>query len=188
MPCAPCCCAVGGEGKTSLASLLAASLARAWRKTLLLDADLRKPEAHQLFHTELEPGLSEVLRGEAEPADVIQPTDLSRLWMISAGHWNAHAVQALAQDGAGRLFDPLKEQFDFIVIDACPILPVADALLLCTHVDAVLLAVRSGVSRLPVVQAARQRLAALEAPLRGAVLMGRDNDLDRKAGAYESEA
>jgi capsular exopolysaccharide synthesis family protein len=180
--------AVGGEGKTSLASLLAASLARAWRKTLLLDADLRKPEAHQLFHTELEPGLSEVLRGEAEPADVIQPTDLSRLWMISAGHWNAHAVQALAQDGAGRLFDPLKEQFDFIVIDACPILPVADALLLCTHVDAVLLAVRSGVSRLPVVQAARQRLAALEAPLRGAVLMGRDNDLDRKAGAYESEA
>lgn len=180
--------AVGGEGKTSLAALLAASLARAWRKTLLIDADLRKPEAHQLLQTELEPGLSEVLRGEAELGDVIQPTELSRLWMISAGHWDAHALQALAQDGAGRLFDPLKEQYEFIVIDACPILPVADALLLSTHVDAVLLAVRSGVSRLPVVQAARQRLAALDAPLRGAVLMGPDSDLDGKAFVYPEAA
>ena len=137
-----------------------------------------------MFRTPLEPGLSEVLRGEAEPADVIQPTELSRLWMIPAGHWDTHAIQALAQDGVGRLFDFLKEQYDFIVIDACPILLVADALLLGRHVDAVLLAVRSGVSRLPVVQAAQQRLSALEAPLRGAVLMGRDRDVDGKAGVY----
>jgi succinoglycan biosynthesis transport protein ExoP len=180
--------AVPGEGKTTLASLLAASLARAWRKTLLLDADLRKPEAHQVFQTAMEPGLSEVLRDEAESVDVIQPTELSRLWMIPAGHWDAHAIQALAHDGAGRLFDPLKEQFDFIVIDACPILPVADALLLCAHADAVLLAVRSGVSRLPVVQAAQQRLATLGAPLRGVVLMGRDSDLDAKSAVYAKTA
>lgn len=176
--------AVGGEGKSALAALLAASLTRAWRKTLLLDADLRKPEAHELFQTQLDPGLSEVLRGEAEAADVIQPTDLSRLWMIPAGHWDAHAIQALAQDGVGRLFDSLKEQFDFIVIDACSILPVADALLLSRHADAVLLAVRSGVSCLPIVQAAQQRLTALDAPLRGAVLLGSDSDVDGKVGVY----
>lgn len=176
--------AVGGEGKTALAALLAASLTRAWRKTLLLDADLRKPEMHQLFQTPLEPGLSEVLRGEAEVADVIQPTELSRLWMIPAGHWDAHAIQALAQDGVGRLFDSLKEQYDFIILDACPILPVADALLLSRHVDAVLLAVRSGVSRLPVVQAAQQRLTALDAPLRGVVLLGPDSEVDGKVGVY----
>lgn len=172
--------AVGGEGKTRLAALLAASLTRAWRKTLLLDADLRKPEAHQLFETPLEPGLSELLRGEAEAADVIQPTDLSRLWLVPAGHWDAHAIQGLAQDGVGRIFDALKEQYDFIVIDACPVLPVADALLFSKLADAVLLTVRSGVSRLPIVQAAQQRLLAVEAPLRGAVLMGPDNDVDGK--------
>ena len=58
--------AIGREGKTALAVRLAASLARAWRKTLFIDADLRKPEAHTLFDTPLEPGLSEVLRGEAK--------------------------------------------------------------------------------------------------------------------------
>lgn len=176
--------AIGGEGKTTLAALLAASLARAWRKTLLIDADLRTPAAHQLFQTQPEPGLSEVLRGEAEPTEVVQPTELSRLWMISAGHWDTHAIQALAQDGVGGIFDALKEQFDFLVIDACPILPVADALLLSKHVDAVLLAVRSGVSRLPVVQAAQQRLIALDAPLRGAILMGPDRDVSGQAASY----
>jgi len=169
--------AIGREGKTALAVRLAASLARAWRKTLFIDADLRKPEAHTLFDMPLEPGLSEVLRGEADVSEIIQPTELSRLWMIPAGHWDAHAIQALAQDGAGGLFTRLKEQFDFIVIDACPVLPVADALLLCTHVNSVLLAVRSGVSHLPIVHAAQQRLATVEAPLRGVVLMGPDADL-----------
>ncbi len=169
--------AVGREGKTALAVRLAASLARAWRKTLFIDADLRKPEAHTLFDTPLEPGLSEVLRGEAEVSEVIQPTELSRLWMIPAGHWDAHANQALAQEGAGGLFTRLKESFDFIVIDAGPVLPVADALLLCTHVNTVLLTVRSGVSHLPTVEAAQRRLATVDAPLRGVVLMGPDADL-----------
>jgi capsular exopolysaccharide synthesis family protein len=173
--------AIAGEGKTSLAALLASSLARAWRKTLLVDADLRKPDAHKLFETQLEPGLSELLRGEAEIGDVIQTTELSRLWMISAGHCDAHATQALAQEGVGQLFASLKQQFDFVILDAGPILPVADALLLSMHVDSVLLAVRSGVSRLPVVQAAKQRLHAVNTSLRGAVLMGPDSDFHGKA-------
>lgn len=104
----------------------------------------------------------------------------------TTGHSDAHAIQVLAQDGIARLFDSLKEQFDFIVLNACPILPVADALLLCPHVDTVLMAVRSGVSRLPIVQAAQQRLATLSAPLRGAVLIGPDDDLAGKEVAYPS--
>jgi succinoglycan biosynthesis transport protein ExoP len=134
----------------------------------------------------LEPGWSEVLHGESEIADVVQPTEWSRLWMIPAGHSDAHAIQALAQDGIARLFNALKEQFDFIVLDACPILPVADALLLCPHVDTILLTVRSGVSRLPIVQAAQQRLATLGAPLHGAVLIGPDDDLTGKEVVYPS--
>ena len=61
---------------------------------------------------------------------------------------------------------------------ACPVLPVADVLLLSEHVDVVLLAVRSGLSRLPFVHAARQRLATLDVPVRGTVLIGSDGDLD----------
>jgi capsular exopolysaccharide synthesis family protein len=164
--------AVEGEGKTSLAGQLAVSLSRAWRKTLLVDGDLRKPAAHQLFELPGEPGLSEVLRGDLELSDAIRPTAVSRLSLIPAGQYDAHALQALAQEGVGKLFARLKDEFDFIVVDSCPVLPVTDTLMLGQHVDVVLLSVLGGVSRLPTVYAARQRLAALDIPVLGAVVAG----------------
>ncbi|HKB39609.1 MAG TPA: AAA family ATPase [Gemmataceae bacterium] len=164
--------AVGGEGKTSLARQLAASLARAWRKTLLIDADLRKPAAHQLFDLPPDPGFSEVLRGDLEPSATIKPTAVGRLWLMPAGQWDPHAQQALAQDGVGNLFEHLKDEYDAIIVDSCPVLPVADTLLLGQHVDTVLLSVLKGTSRLPTVYAARQRLAALNIPVLGAVFAG----------------
>src|SRR5262249_19684136 len=90
--------AVEGEGKTSLACQLAASLARAKRRTLLIDGDLRNPAAHRLIGLPLEPGLSEVLRGEALPADVIRRTKARGLSLLSGGRCDAEALQALAQD------------------------------------------------------------------------------------------
>ena len=169
--------AVPGEGKTSLASQLAASLARAWRKTLLIDGDLRKPAAHRLFDLPVEPGLSEVLRGELELSDVIRPTTVGRLSMIPAGQWDAHALQALAQEGVGSLFEQLREEYEFIIVDSCPVLPVSDTLMLGQHVDTVLFSVLSGSSRLPNLYAAWQRLAALEIPVLGAVVAGGGNAL-----------
>lgn len=164
--------AVGGEGKTSLASQLAASLARAWRKTLLIDGDLRNPATHQLFGLPQEPGFSEVLRGEIKAADSIKPTPQSRLWLLPAGHWDQHAVQALAQDNLRTLFEQLKQQYDFIVVDSCPILPVADTLQLAQHTDGVLFSVLRDVSRIPTVQAAHQKLMALGVRTLGAVVLG----------------
>jgi capsular exopolysaccharide synthesis family protein len=163
--------ATGGEGKTSLASHLAASLARAWRKTLLIDGDLRNPAAHKVFDLPPGPGFSEVLRGEAD-LDVIKPTALSRLWLMPAGQWDTHAVQALAQEGVRTMFDQLKEEYDFIIVDSSPVLPVADALLLGQHVDGVVFSILRDVSRLPAVQAARERLTTLGIPTLGAVVIG----------------
>jgi capsular exopolysaccharide synthesis family protein len=173
--------ASSGEGKTSVASQLAASLARAWRKTLLIDGDLRNPAAHKLFEVPLEPGLSEVLRAEVNPTDAVRPTPLSRLWLMPAGSWDSHAVQALAQDRVGGLFGPLKEQYEFIIVDSCPVLPVADSLLLAQHVDGVIFSVLRDVSRLPAVHAAHQRLGALNVRNLGAVVIGGD---DAAATAY----
>jgi capsular exopolysaccharide synthesis family protein len=176
--------ALGGEGKTSLAGQLAVSLARAWRKTLLIDGDVRKPAAHQLFNLPVEPGLCEVLRGEMEPADVVKATSISRLWLMPSGHWDSHAVQALAQEGSSALFDQLKEQYDFILVDSSPVLPVADALVLGQHVEAVVLAVRCGASRLPAVYAAHHRLGTLGIPVLGAVVIGADKGLGSLEFSY----
>jgi capsular exopolysaccharide synthesis family protein len=168
--------ASGGEGKTSLSSQLAASLARAWRKTLLVDGDLRNPAAHKLFRLPLEPGFSELLRGEAGLGDVVKPTPLSRLWLLPAGHLDPHAIQALAQEDVRAIFEQMKEQYDFIIVDSCPVLPVADSLLLGQHVDAVIFAVLRDVSRLPSIQAAQQKLQGLGVRMLGAVVIGTDGD------------
>jgi succinoglycan biosynthesis transport protein ExoP len=179
--------ALGGEGKTSLASHLATSLARSWRKTLLLDGDLRNPGAHHQFDAPLEPGLSEVLRGEAELDHVIRPTAVGRLWLIPAGQCDTHAIQALAQKEVHGIFERLKDQFDFIVVDSSPVLPVADALSLSQNVDGVIFSILRDVSRMPAVHEAHQRLARLGVPILGTVVIGAASDTMSRSYQYPLE-
>jgi capsular exopolysaccharide synthesis family protein len=164
--------ASGGEGKTSLASHLAASLARSRRRTLLIDADLRNPATHRHFNLSLALGLAEGLRGEAPMTSLVRPTPVANLSLLSAGLCDRRAVDVLAQDNLGDVFDQLKEEYDFVVVDVCPVLPVADALLVGQHADAVVFSVLRNVSRLPAVYAAQQRLTSLDIRLLGAVVVG----------------
>ncbi len=164
--------AVASEGKTSLASHLATSLARAGRRTLLVDCDLRKPDVHRLFDLVEGPGLSELLRGEADFDGAIQPSPVTDLWVLTAGHPDGRAIQALAYDSAGLLFGRLAEQFDFVIIDTAPVLLVADALLIGQYVDGAICSVMRDVSRVPKVQAANQRLKSVGIRVLGAVMTG----------------
>ncbi len=176
--------AAGGEGKTTLAGHLAASLARAWRKTLLIDGDLRKPAQHIHFEQPLEPGFSEALRGEIEIDDAVKPTPISRLWLMPAGQVDGHALEALAQEGVDGFFDRLKQQYDFIVLDTSPVLPVPDALVLGKQADVVLLSVMKDVSRLPNVYGAQQRLEALDIHVLGAVVLGEKTETYGRPVSY----
>ena len=169
--------AVAGEGKTSLASHLAVSLARAGRRTLLLDSDLRNPTLHHLFERSRGPGLSELLRGEVDLAGATRDTPIPNLSLISAGQADTAALQALAFELVPQIFQHLRSQYDFIVVDSCPVLPVADALLVGQYVDAVIFALLRQVSRLPRVYAAYQRLAVLDIRMLGAVVNGTEDDL-----------
>src|SRR5439155_14088017 len=100
--------AVSGEGKTSLSCHLACSLARAGRKTLLLDCDMRNPAAHRLFELPAEPGLCEVLRGEIPLAEVIRATPATNLWLIPAGQFDEQALQTFTLSQSG--FSPILDQ------------------------------------------------------------------------------
>ncbi len=166
------CSAVGGEGKTSLASHLSASLARAGRKTLLIDGDIRKPSLHKLFEAAHAPGISEYLRGEADLGSILQQTSVNGLHLIAAGQGDSIAVQALARDPIRNLLKSVREEFDFVLVDTSPVLPVADALLIAQHVDGVLFSILRDVSRFPKVYAAYQRLASLGTRILGAVVNG----------------
>jgi capsular exopolysaccharide synthesis family protein len=164
--------AVSGEGKTSSASHLAASLTRAGRKTVLVDCDLRNPSAHRLFELSRGPGFSELLRGESSLAEVTRPTNVDGLFLITAGQGDLEAIQALSQDRLGPIFQALREQFDFIVIDSSPILPVPDALLVAQYVDGVIFSILREVSRVPKILAAFHRLSFLQVRVLGAVVNG----------------
>jgi capsular exopolysaccharide synthesis family protein len=161
-----------GEGKTTLAAYLASSLARAGRRTLLLDCDLRRPACHQLFELPLQPGFSEVLLEEVDVDDAIRPTTVDDLWVIPAGQWDRAVVQALAREGVHKIFDQLREEFDFVVVDSHPVLAVTDALLIGQHTDAVVFSLLRDVSQLPQVYGAGQQLTALGIRVLGAVING----------------
>lgn len=167
--------AVGHEGKTTLATHLATSLARAGKRTLLIDGDLVHPTGHLAFNEGLEPGLSELLRGQYNVPDVVRPTGQEGLWMITAGQADSVVVQNLARDAMQPLLERLRAEYDVILIDSSPVLPLAHALLIGKHVDAAVLSVRRDVSRVMPVYAAHQRLATLGIPVLGAVFMEQNN-------------
>jgi len=166
--------AMPGEGKTSLASHLAVSMARSGRKTLLVDCDLRNPTAHRLFNLSRMPGVCELLRGDCDLAGALRPTPVADLWMIAAGQCDLFALQRLAHPGVGELFEQLKQAFDFIIVDSAPVLPVADSLLVGKHADRVIFSILREVSRMPKVYAAYHRLELLGINVLGAVVSGTD--------------
>jgi capsular exopolysaccharide synthesis family protein len=164
-----------GEGKSSLASHLAISLARTGRRTALADFDLRNPAAHRLFDLPAGPGVCELLLGEIDIASAARAV-ASDLDVIPAGRCTGEAVRALGRDALPALINLLKDEYDFVLIDSAPVIPVADSLLISQHADAVLLSVCREVSRLPAIRAGYARLAALGARVLGVVLTGVADD------------
>lgn len=160
------------EGKSTLAAYLAKSLARAGRKTILIDCDLRRPALHKLFDLPLVPGLNEVLQGRLELHQAIQGSILSDLDILSAGRYARSAIEALAKSGLKQLFDQLRGRYDYIVADSTPILPIPDALLIGKNADAVLLSVRPRISQAPLVKIAFDRLTDLHIRILGVVVNG----------------
>ena len=160
-----------GEGKSSLSSHLAISLARTGRRTLLADFDLRSPSSHRLFNIPLGPGIAELLREEMTLEEVVVPV-MSNLDVIPAGSSDSQAIRILGQDILPRLMTQLRAGYDFVIVDTAPVLPVADSLVISQHVDAVVISVYREVSRLPAVYAGYSRLERLGVRVLGVVVTG----------------
>ncbi|MBI1832743.1 MAG: polysaccharide biosynthesis tyrosine autokinase [Planctomycetes bacterium] len=162
-----------GEGKTTLAANLAMSLARAGRKTLLIDCDLRCPSVHQLFEQPLQPGFSEVMLHEVDLPDAVRATTIDpNLFVLPAGLWDRNVVQELAKTGITSIFEKLRDEFDFIIVDSHPVLGTTDSLVIGQYVDAVLLSLMRDVSQMHNVHAASQQMTTLGIRVFGAVVNG----------------
>jgi capsular exopolysaccharide synthesis family protein len=166
-----------GEGKTTLAAHLATSLAGAGCRTVLVDFDLRRPALHRVLGLSLQPGMAELLRDGTQFEAAIQATEIPNLMFIAAGRTNGFGLAGLAKADFKVLFDQLRAEFEFVVVDGSPILPVVDTRLIAQHVDAVVLSVLRDVSCTPQVRAACQLLEVFNVPILGVVVTGSRGDV-----------
>ncbi|MBA3315021.1 MAG: AAA family ATPase [Planctomycetota bacterium] len=167
--------AMPSEGKTTLSLHLATSLARSGRRVILVDADLRRPSLSQVYGAE-GPGVCEVIRGESTIDEVIVSGNIEGLSILPAGEFDEEVLERVALNGFGPALTELREQWDFVIIDSSPVLPICDGLLFATHVDGVIFAIRRDVSRRSLVAAALDRFRSVGKPVLGAVAIGLHDD------------
>jgi succinoglycan biosynthesis transport protein ExoP len=136
--------ALPAEGKSTTAMLLAASSATSGKRTVLLDCDLRQQSSSERFGTKGRPGLSELLTGTARLVDVLNMDPATKICVIPAGSMVPNAADLLIGECMRDLIAELREKFDYIVLDASPLLPVIDALPLTTIADKILMIVEWG--------------------------------------------
>jgi capsular exopolysaccharide synthesis family protein len=164
--------AVSGEGKTVTAVNLALTGARANpdRRILLMDADLRRGQVAELLGFRARPGLSELLQGEAELRAVVRRFKANRLAVIPAGQGPEEPTQLLAGRRMKELLRGVREGFDEVYLDLPPTLPFADAAILGSLSDAVVLVVRANATPGKHIQQALDHL--LGSSVLGCVLNG----------------
>jgi capsular exopolysaccharide synthesis family protein len=166
-----------GEGKTTLAAHLAASLALAGRRTLLIDCDLRRPSLHRIYDVELVPGFGDVLIAPETLDAAVQPTNLAGLSLLAAGSRTGTAIELLQTDRVAGLFKALREEFEFVVVDTSPILPVVDTRIIGRHADGIILSLLRDVTEVSKVVNACQIMSAFGIPVLGAVMIGAGGEL-----------
>lgn len=133
---------VAAEGKSTISFQLAASLAQAGKRVLLLDADLRKSNlVNRLKVRTMVEGLSHYLSGMANVNDLLYETDLQNMYIMFAGAYVPNAAELLGSAGFGKLIVALKDVFDYVIVDCAPLGQVIDCAVIAPTVDGVLLVV-----------------------------------------------
>lgn len=169
-----------GEGKSTTAKSLARNFALLGKRVLLVDADLRNPSLHRVFDLDNSMGLSNCLSGAAKPGQCIHRVDQAGISVMLSGPLPPNPAELLAGPRMISLLTQAQERFDQIIIDAPPVLGLADAPILGNIAKGTLLVVESGRSRVGAVQASVKRLMAARTRLLGAVL----TKFDAKAVGY----
>ena len=136
--------AVPLEGKTTTATNLAVVLAQLGKSVLLVDADLHRSRLHEIFHVSNAEGLVSILAGRVDARHAIQKTAIPGLSLLPAGPPSPNPSGLLASDTMRRFLDGAVERFDYVILDAPPVLAVADAIVLGYLSNGVILAVRGG--------------------------------------------
>ena len=172
------------EGKSTTAANLAVAFAQSGLRTLLVDADLRRPTVHRTFELDNTKGLSNLLSIRSMSlGDVLQPSDVRNLDIITSGPISPNPSELLASGRMNKVLHILKKEYDFIIFDVPPVGSVTDAQLLASQVDGALLVVREEQTEKAALNHAVQLMDQVDAKILGAVYMGTLKD--RSYGYYQ---
>ncbi|MDN5895688.1 MAG: polysaccharide biosynthesis tyrosine autokinase [Nocardioides sp.] len=171
-----------GEGKTNTSTNLAIALAQAGQRVLLVDGDLRRPRVAGLLGLEAGVGVTTVLVGKTTLGEAIQSHQATGLSFLAGGPIPPNPTEVLQASATRDLIDQLRGMYDVVIIDAPPLLPVADAAILAHAADGALMVIRHGKTTHEALHTAADRLDSVGAKLYGVVV----NMVPRRdAGGYQ---
>ena len=170
--------AVPNEGKSTVSSNLATTLALGGARTLLVDCDLRRGNAHQIFGVSNETGFSEVLTKGVPWREAVRKTSIENLSVMPCGKPLSRPSKELLGSIADEVLKQTRQEYDFVVFDSCPVLAADDTTTFAPKVDAVLFVVRLGFSRRGGSRSAMQLLYDRQVNVLGVVLNGLNPTVD----------
>lgn len=175
-----------GEGKSTTATNLAISFAKAGFRTLLIDADTRNSVMSGTFKSnERYQGLTSFLSGNAELSDVICDTSIDNLMILPAGQVPPNPTSLIQNDNFKSMIETVRGLYDYVIIDTPPLGLVIDAAILAHHSDASLLVVKAGADKRRTVTKLKEQLEQSGSVFLGVILNKYDIHLD-KYGSYGS--
>ncbi|MFR4030116.1 CpsD/CapB family tyrosine-protein kinase [Anaerostipes sp.] len=172
---------VQNEGKSLVAFDLSKTMAEGGKKILMVDADLRKSVLAAKYHIQgIDKGLSHYLTGQAEIEDIIYETETEGFYLSVAGPLSPDPTSLLDSDQFQKFIDKVREDYDYVIIDAPPLGVVIDAAIIGKYCDGAVLVIEQGVIKRKVVQDVIKQLKRGKVRILGAVL----NKVDERIGAY----
>lgn len=179
--------AIPGEGKTTVAANLAIALARAGKKTLLLDCDLRNPSVGKVFGQSSTVGLADYLQGRASTKEMFQcPIDGIQLIVVYGGKSTKEAAELISRETTKEFMDTTREVFDYVIIDTPPCSMMVDAMEAAALADCALLAIRQDYAPVDRILEGAQNLTESGLEVIGCVLNGVEKRVMSGSYGYRS--
>lgn len=158
------------EGKSTVSSNLAVSVAQTGTEIVLVDSDLRKPTVHKIFGLNNSVGLTSVLTGQIKLEDAVQKTKIDGLSVLTSGPIPPNPAELLQSKSMRGIVERLKQEHERVLFDAPPVLPVADAMILSAYVDGVIMVISANHVPREMAVRAKELLENTNARLLGVVL------------------
>jgi capsular exopolysaccharide synthesis family protein len=177
-----------GDGKSTMVTNLAVSIAQAGYKILLIDCDMRRPSSHKLLGLSNAVGLSDLLKGDKKPGDVIQSTETDNLSVITSGPCPQNPAELLTSPAFANFLKSAREKYRFVLLDCPPVLAVADPCIIAPRADGVVMVLRVAQDSRPQAMRAKEMLQRVNGRILGVVVNASDEATKAGYGRYGESA